>query len=190
MDDSRIRYLILAGLVLASGCASRKQASQTAEPLRLEGITSSQAMQAAEQTLGKMHFAIAKLDAGQGIIRTHPLTGAQFFELWRSDNATVGGAAEANLHTIRRSVEVTVTPEDGWTRVNCLVSVQRLSLPENPVASVSQTYQMHAANTAAVQTLELSPAQRRAMAWIDLGPDPDLATRILGRIAATVQSTH
>jgi hypothetical protein len=49
---------------------------------------------------------------------------------------------------------------------------------------------MHGASTAAIQTLELSPVQRQAMAWIDLGLDPDLAARILTRIAARLQSTH
>jgi hypothetical protein len=147
-------------------------------------------MQAAEQTLGEMHFAIAKLDAEQGIIRTQPLTGAQFFELWRSDNAAACSAAEANLHTVRRSVELKVAREDGRVCVRCAVAVQRLSLPENEVAGVSQTYQMHASSTAAIQRLALSPQQRQAMAWIDLGADGDLAARILSRIAARLQRTH
>jgi hypothetical protein len=185
-----MRNLILAALVLASGCTSHVQTQRTAQPLRLEGAAYPHVMEAAERILGEMHFAIAKLDAEQGIIRTQPLTGAQFFELWRSDNATFGGAAEANLQTIRRSVELKVTPEDGRVCVDCTVSVQRLSLPENEVASVSQAYQMHGASTAAIQTLELSPVQRQAMAWIDLGLDPDLAARILTRIAARLQSTH
>jgi formylmethanofuran:tetrahydromethanopterin formyltransferase len=185
-----MRYPVLAVLVLASGCASHKQACQTAEPLCLQGTGYAQVMQAAEQTLGEMHFAVAKLDAEQGIIWTQPLTGAQFFELWRSDNATAGSAAEANLHTIRRSVELKVAPEDGRVCLHCTASVQRLSLPENEVASVSQAYQMHGSSTAAIQTLALSPAQRQAMAWIDLGPDADLAARILSRIAAKLQSAH
>jgi hypothetical protein len=190
MDDLRMRYLVLAVLSLGSGCASQKQASRTAEPLRLEGAAYSEVMQAAEQTLGEMHFAIAKLDAEQGVIRTQPLTGAQFFELWRSDNATADSAVEANLHAVRRSVELKITPEDGRVCVNCTVSVQRLSLPENEVASVSQTYQMHGSSSTTVRTLELSPPQRQAMAWIDLGTDGELAARILSRIAAKRQATH
>jgi hypothetical protein len=33
-----------------------------------------------------------------------------------------------------------------------------------------------------LQRIEVTPQQRRAMAWIDLGKDPDLAAKILTRI--------
>ena len=72
-------------------------------------------VQAAEEVLTRMHFAIEKLDAEQGIVRTRPLRGA---------NSSSSGAAtmrvsydweEANLQSVRRSVELRVedAPEDG-----------------------------------------------------------------------------
>ena len=76
-----------AALMLA-GCAKQQQyeaveqiciegekiATENTEKLRI------QAMQAAEEVLSEMYFTIEKFDAEQGIIRTRPLAGAQFFE--------------------------------------------------------------------------------------------------------------
>jgi hypothetical protein len=188
MNGLRIvrEVLAAAALALPLGCAGQKQAYRPAEPLRLEGVSRAQVMQAAERTLGEMHFVIEKLDAGQGVIRTEPLRGAQAFEFWRSDNVGLHNTAEANLHTIRRSVELRIREEQGQVCVDCNVPVQRLSLPENKVASVSQAYQMHSASTATVQRLQLSPQQRRGMTWIDMDQDSPLATRILDLIAQKI----
>jgi len=144
------------------------------------------AMSAAETTLTRMHFDIEKADPIRGIIRTRPLTGAQFFELWRSDNVGPAHVAEASLHTIRRSVELRLQPSGNQVRIDCTVRVQRLSLPENEVASVSQAYRMYSRSTATLQRLELEPEQRENLAWIDLGDDPTLAARILKRIAQDI----
>jgi len=184
MDTLRIvcTVLALAALVLPLGCAGQGQAYQPEEPLHLDGVSRTETMQAAEDALSRMHFVIEKLDAEQGIIRTEPLRGAQVFELWRSDNVGLRNTAEANLHTIRRAVELRIMEEQGRVSVDCSVRVQRLSLPENEAASISQAYQMHSASTPSVQQLQLTPQQRQGMAWIDLGQDRALAASILERI--------
>lgn len=189
MDTLRIAWKVLALvlLVLPLGCAGQRQAYQPAEPLRLDGVSRAETLRAAEDTLSRMHFVIEKLDAEQGVIRTEPLRGAQFFEFWRSDNVGLYNAAEANLHTIRRAVELRVTEEQGRVSVGCSVRVQQLSLPENEAASISQAYLMHSASFAGVQRLELNPRQRQGMAWIDLGQDPDLGARILKAITKRLQ---
>ncbi|MBN1505217.1 MAG: hypothetical protein JW955_00125 [Sedimentisphaerales bacterium] len=169
------------------GCSGYRQAERIAEPLRLHDAAYPDVMRAAEEALGGMHFAIEKRDTEQGIIRTQPLRGAQLFEFWRSDNAGLHDAAEANLHSIRRIVELRITEEQGLVSVDCHVQVQRLSLPENEVASVSQAFQMHSTSIGGVQTLRLGPKQRQRMAWIDLEPDDRLALRILKTIARKVQ---
>ena len=180
----------MAALVLALGCAGQRQAYQPAEPLRLDGVSLAEVMRAAEDILGKMHFVIEKLDAEQGVIRTQPLSGAQAFEFWRSDNVGLYNTAEANLHSIRRTVELRITEEQGRVSVDCRVPVQRLSLPENEVASVSQAFQMHSTSSGGVQTLQLSPKQRQGMAWIDLGQDDRLAARILKAVAKRVRHSE
>lgn len=190
MSNLKILCVALTATAIAPmGCHGYRQVEQAAEPLRLTDAAYADVVQAAEATLGGMRFAIEKLDAEQGIIRTEPLRGAQFFEFWRSDNASLLSAAEANLHTIRRTVEVRIREEtDRGVCVDCDVWVQRLSLPENEVASISQAYRIHSRSTAAFQTLELDPQQRLAMAWIDLGNDPRLAAEILERIERRLQS--
>jgi len=189
MNKFRIIYetLVMMTLMLAPGCAGPGQASRPVEPLRLDDVSREDILQAAETTLGEMHFVIEKLDLEQGIVRTQPLRGAQAFEFWRSDNVGLHSAAEANLHTIRRWVELRIREEQGRRYVDCNVPVQRLSLPENEVASISQAYRMHSASTATVQRLQLTPQQRQGMAWIDVGQDRALSERVLKNIAKRLQ---
>ena len=140
-------------------------------------------MAAAEAALTRMRFVVEKADVEQGIIRTKPLTGAQFFEVWRSDNVGPAEVLQANLHTLRRSVELHLRPQGNQVRIDCRVHVERLSLPANEIASVSQAYRLHSGSSATIQRLELQPEQRDRMAWMDLGDDPALAERILQRMA-------
>jgi hypothetical protein len=185
-------WVVLAGAVLSLGCASQTTMQGPNRMLCPPEITTAQAVEAAHRVLAGMHFPIEKLDVEEGIIKTRPLQGAQFFEFWRSDNVGAFNAAEANLHSIRRIVEVRVKASDrdgvaapahlptDW--IDCHVQVQRLALPANEVAGSSQAYQMHTRSTSTLQRFEVTPQQRAQMAWIDLGHDPELAAEILRRI--------
>jgi len=189
MDHLKIWHIFatVAGMTLLAGCAAQPQGKQATEPLVLAGAMRADVMQATRETLSAMHFHIDKFDVESGIVHTKPLRGAQFFELWRNDNVGAFNAAEANLNTIRRFVELRVAQRDGSLSVDCSVWVQRLSLPENQVASVSQAYRMHSQSTPSVQRLELEREQKKSMAWIDLGRDGRLETEILKRIERKVQ---
>ena len=177
---------VLVGVLLLAGCGGPQRSEPKEGSLRLSDISMADATSAAETTLTRMHFDIEKADPVHGIVRTKPLTGAQFFELWRSDNVGSAQAVEANLHTIRRSVELHLQPSGNQVRIDCTVRVQRLSLPENEVASVSQVYRMYSHSTSTLQRLELEPEQRERLAWIDLDDDPALAERILQRVAQEI----
>jgi hypothetical protein len=184
--------LIAATLSLA-GCGGPNAATTPAQMICADGVTKAQVVQATGEILTGMHFVIEKLDAEEGIVRTRPLRGAQFFELWRSDNAGLSNWEEANLQSVRRSVELRVRPEDGNTPglcVECAVAVQRLSLPPNEVSGTSAAYRIHSASMPTLQRIEVTPQQRRAMAWIDLGRDPDLAARILHRVEQRLQRVN
>jgi hypothetical protein len=167
-----------------AGCtpAHRVAPAATDEPLCAEGISTTDAVAAVTTVLSAMRFSIDKADPDAGVIRTLPLRAGQFFEPWRRDNVGASGVAEANLHTIRRRVELRVDAQNGRVCIDCAVIVQRLTLPEVPVASVSQTYRMHSRSSSIIQRLELYPGQLRAMDWIDLGDDPLLRAEILERI--------
>lgn len=177
---------MLVGLVLAAGCATSPRAVPKDGSVNIADVSMAEAMSVAEAALGRMHFVIEKADPQRGIIRTKPLTGAQFFEFWRSDNVGPARVVEANLHTLRRSVELRLQPDGGQIRIDCHVHVQRLSLPANEVASVSQAYRMYSKSTPTIQRLELEPGQQEDLAWIDLGEDRALAERILKRVAERI----
>jgi hypothetical protein len=194
-----VQSVLLAAPLLWAGCGGRNVSPASMRMACETDTAVAAAMQAAQDVLTDMHFPIEKLDCQQGIIRTAPLRGAQFFEFWRRDNASAFDTAEANLQSIRRSVEIRVgkmgaehgpqtadTPglqsPKGDLRIDCDVQVQRLSLPENEIASISQAYRIHTRSDAAMLRLDVSPQQQEGMAWMDLGQDRRLATEILKRI--------
>ncbi|MBA7616858.1 hypothetical protein ES703_24158 [subsurface metagenome] len=163
-------FLTCAATYLLAGCANQQQ-FKAVEQICLPDTPKAEAMHIAEDVLGKMHFTIDKADADQGLIRTRPLPGPQFFEFWRSDHS-----AEANLHSIRRIVELNISQQAEKLCIGCDVKVQRLSLPE--LRGTGHEVR----GTGSIQKLNLSPEQKKDMAWLDLGKDTRLATEILKRI--------
>jgi hypothetical protein len=192
-----IRWVVLIGATLSLGCMSRRPEPGPVQTLCLENIAKEKAVWAAHDVLTGMHFPIEKLDVEQGIVRTRPLRGAQFFEFWRSDNVGGFNTTEANVQSIRRTVEVRVkafergsveaATEPAGYRIECTAQTQRLALPGNEVAGVSQAYMIHTRSESTLQTLEVTPQQKAQMAWIDLGSDPELAAEILRRIERRIE---
>ena len=156
-----------------AGCANHA-AFEPVEQISPVNISKARAMQAAEKVLTDMHFDIDKADPEQGCLKTAPLTGAQFFELWRSDNVGRGNTAQANLQTIRRTAELNITEQQDGVNIVCNVNVRRLSLPECENGDTGRVY--------GLQKLKISDEQRKNMAWVDLGADARLETEILKRI--------
>ncbi|MFB0553148.1 MAG: hypothetical protein ACETWQ_07520 [Phycisphaerae bacterium] len=184
---------LVFGLLL-SGCAEEQQYGAV-EPICLENVNKLKMMETAEDVLAKMHFTVEKVDAERGFIRTRPLSGAQFFEFWRSDTVGADNWLESNLHSIRRVVELTMSeqeegPPQSGNRlcINCDVQKYRLSLPEHQVSSSARAYQMFSESNSAFQNLRLNPEQKAGMAWIDLGKDRQLAAEILKRIEQQIDS--
>jgi len=89
---------------------------------------------------------------------------------------------EANLHSIRRIVELNISQQAGQLCISCNANTERLHLPEREVSSTSRAYEMFPASTSLKQKLALNPEQKRGMAWVDLGKDARLETRILKRL--------
>ncbi len=175
-------FLLSVSVVLLAGCTSQAPSALSVRPLRIADANGADIVSAAETVLGRMCFAIEKADPNAGLVRTKPLAGAQFFELWRSDTTSLGDAVESNIHSIRRSVELNINRDEGQVSVDCTVRVQQLSLPGQEAASVSQAYRIHSRSDPDLQTFVLTPYQRATMAWIDLDNDERLATEILRRI--------
>jgi hypothetical protein len=174
-------FTACAALLFLAGCAEPYR-NETVEQICPAGIDKQQAMQIAEDVLGKLRFTIAKSDANLGVIKTRPLAGAQFFEFWRKDNVGSFNSAEANLHSIRRTAELDIQQQGTLLCIHCNVNTQRLHLPGQELRSRSRAYDMFSQSSSSRQTLILNPGQKQGMAWVDLGNDTKLATVILKRI--------
>jgi hypothetical protein len=193
---SSVLCLLSSVFCVLSGCA-RQQKYETIEQIYAPDMDKTEAMQIAEDVLARMHFTIEKADYESGVIRTKPLPGAQFFELWRSDNIGAYNAAEANLHSIRRTAELHISqktevavPQRGDENltsdiypptpvlcIDCDVQAQRLNLP------VSREWGKH------LSSQRLSRLTQTAGAtWTDLGTDTRLATEILKRICSRLDA--
>ncbi len=180
----RVKSLLFtacAAFCLFTGCAKQQQ-FEAVERICVTDTGKLEAMQAAEEVLGKMLFTIAKTDTESGFIKTRPLSGAQFFEFWRKDNVGAFNFSEANLHSIRRIVELDISQQGGQLCISCNVNIERLHLPEHEVSSTSRAYEMFSASSSLKQRLALNPEQKSGMAWVDLGKDARLETRILKRL--------
>ncbi len=175
--------IVSAGVILA-GCAA-EQASAS-KPLCVADANRAAAMQAAKGVLSEMQFGIEKFDIEAGYIRTQPLSGGQFFEPWRSDNVGGRNNAEANLHTIRRTVEMKVTEQGGGVCIDCTARTQRLNISEREVTS-GQAYAMHSESQQSLQRMRPSGAQRKDMTWVDLGRDAWLETEILKKMTGNLK---
>ena len=174
-------YALMTCALMLTGCA-RQQRYEAVKQLCVPDVDKLEAMQVAQDVLAKMCFTIEKADIETGLIRTRPLPGAQLFEFWRADNVGTFNSAEANLHSIRRAVELNIERDNERLCITCDVQVQRLSLPERQGGSSARAYRMFSESSPSMQKLKLSPEQKRGMAWIDLGKDARLATEILQRI--------
>jgi hypothetical protein len=185
-----------AWVIFLVGCREQERPQVEVKPLCLSNTDKTAIMNAAEDVLARLHFDIEKFDIEQGIIRTRPLAGAQFFELWRHDNIGGYNAAEANLHTIRRTVELNLkrqsptlhpvlTEGDGAQQglcITCDVQTERLDLPEQEITSSGRAYHLFSKSGASMQRIKLNPKQEAGMSWVSLGTDSELAAEILRRI--------
>jgi hypothetical protein len=187
----RMNKLILNKLFACSllfwlaGCAENKY-TKTIEQLCPPAATRADAMTAAEQALAGMHFSIEKLDVDAGYIRTAPLSGAQSFELWRSDSVGSFNQTEADLHSIRRAVEINISEQAGQLCINCKATTQRLSLPQS---TAGQSRSIMSPDQRSVQTFKLGHEQKSNLTWTDLGRDNQLETEILKRIEKQLAAT-
>ena len=183
-----LRVCALMGcILLLAGCAQPQREAATGQ-IRVPNLGTAETMVLAEEVLGQMHFKIEKADIESGLMRTRPLSGAQFFEFWRSDNVGPDNSLAANLHTIRRTVELDISQQGKELCIACSVRVQRLSLPERQVSSTARAYEMFSRSSSSLQRLTLNPEQQKNMAWIDLDKDVPLAEEILRRINVKLQS--
>jgi hypothetical protein len=177
-----VKYIAILSLTacLLSGCAKKQQFE--VKPVCLAGVDVQSAMAEAEKALIRMNFVVEKADPNSGVMRTRPLTGGQFFELWRQDNRGGYSGNMSNIHTIRRTAELQFAQESGQMCINCNVKVERLSLPEKEIDSSSRAYSLFSSSKESDQILEINPEQKARTEWVDLGQDNGLEAYILKKV--------
>ena len=186
MKRNVIILFLMTGCILFSGCGSEQQAVSD-DPVCLSNTLTPQAMEAAQAVLLKMHFEIEKYDTDARYIRTRPLSGAQFFEIWKRDNASASSAAQANLYSLRRIVELDFTPQNTMTCVQCRAQVLRLSIPERPIEGATRMGGAYTESSSRYQTLEVDRHKQAQIEWIDAGADHDLQRKIINLIQKDIE---
>ena len=178
--------IFVLACVLVSGCAS-EEFSQPPEPACQPDASVDQAMDAARTILTKMQFKLEKDDPEARYIRTRPLSGAQFFEFWRQDNASAFSAAQANLSSIRRIVEMEFASDNTTTCIQCRVQVLRLSIPEQPLEGAAKMGGIYTKSSSRYQTLEVDSRRAAETEWLDAGADHALERKILKLVQHEIQ---
>jgi len=171
---------LAAVLAVTAGCGKEQRFTAVQQTCK-DNLSSHEALDIARDVLGRMNFTIDKLDAESGYIRTRPLPAAQFFEFWRDDTIGKAGVLEANLHTIRRTVEINITKQTSGVCVECRVGAERLSVSDFEEKNQSDVYSSFSNRQIKShgRNLVLNASKK---VWIDLGPDARLETKILKRI--------
>lgn len=163
------------------GCGQPRQVVST-DPVCLPQVNSDQVMEAAYVVLTDMQFSIEKYDFEARYLRTRPLSGAQFFQVFRGDNASSYAAVEANMYSLRRTVEIEVTPFANRACIQCRAMVQQLSIPEKPLVGTSRMARQYTLGGRGDQSLQLDRQQAQQMEWLDCGADRALEEKIIEKI--------
>jgi hypothetical protein len=173
------KVLVYAVILSLSGCAGNGYIVNNEQVCTL-AANKADVINAAEKVLTGMHFSIEKFDANAGYIKTEPLSGAQTFEFWRADSVGSFNHAEADLQTIRRTIELNITDgnQPGQVCIDCITVTERLSMPQDLTAS-GQSQIVMSGKQRSVRKLSEREAD---LTWVNLGRDNQLETEILKRI--------
>jgi hypothetical protein len=171
--------------ILLSGCA-QKQIQH--EPICLANLDLATVMKQSELVLLKMNFVVDKADISAGIMRTKPLSGGQFFEIWRKDNRDGYSRAMSNLHSIQRTAVLNFMQKNDLLCIDCNVTIERLSIPEKEIDSSARAYSMFSRSSESRQNLYLNPEQEKMMDWVDIGRDQNLEAAILQKIYKRIKT--
>ncbi len=174
--------LLLAAMLLSAGCQPKytqpllEPAPQTPEQQSFQRL-----WQASRHVLISYHFRLDRQDPRAGVITTWPMTGKQFFELWRKDAAGAIDTSESTLQTIYRAVRVTIrqsTDGQGYKPV-VEVLVSRSDKPTNSISSTSEAYDMFTKRPKKKNKLT---GEQEAAQMVELGNDRTLEARLAAQI--------
>jgi hypothetical protein len=188
----RVCLSVLLAATVAAGCG--QAAAPLENPMRLAVTDRNFLRRGIDDVLQGMFFEVEMPPRSEERIDTAPLVSAYPFEFWRPDARTEYDRIETALHTVRRTVTVTMKPAESaagskappgasgaGTLVEVVVRKERVDLPTGPNATtVAESYGVFESRVKALDRFE----QRWGadVRWIDHGRDPDLEQYILSRI--------
>lgn len=186
------RWLVLLALSCAAlslagaGCLAPKPAP-LAQPLVIEAGNEAEfeaLWEAAIDVLRRHRFRIDREDLRARVITTYPETSQQWFEFWRHDVDTGRDLAEAQLHTVRRSVTVRLvedrTPPQEY-RLEVAVLKERQHAPERQVTNAAAALRAFSPEVPTTQGRRVDPEQD--IYWTEEGRDPAMEARLAALIA-------
>ena len=185
------RGLILAVLLAAlatlapAGCA-RVAPVRFENPMVLSSADPVHVRRVAERIVMDLRFEIERPPAREGLITTEPLTSASWFEFWRKDTQGRMEVAEASLHTVRRRVVVTITPQGQGAKVLVHVLKDRLSAPNLGPANLGESVSLYSTKDTELERQNDLAATRYV--WVDDGRDDVLEQYLFERIQLALAS--
>lgn len=137
-------------------------------------------------TLLREHdFAVSRADRDRGTVVTRPTTSGQWFEIWRGDSRGGYNVLESSLHTMRRTISVTIAQRPGGPAGEYDVTVEaqkeRFSSPERQVTTASGALQIYSERLPTTEGLRAG--RGRGDHWVALGRDELLEQYLLDRLA-------
>ncbi len=186
--------------VLAGGCqAPQPPTGPTAAVLEISDYE--RFFDATLTTLRRYDLPPDRVDRIAGLIVSEPTTSAQWFELWRVDAPGGYQLLESSLHTVQRTVTVTLERDDGRSagapeptaaeaeeppiisgryRVTVKVDKARRVSPERQITLASGALAIYSERVPTVEG-ERGPKSRHVQ-WVPLGRDGLLEAWLLEQI--------
>lgn len=182
----RTTSAVLLGALAASMCGCEAPAPAVSPTLAALRISDRDAFFDATQTLlRELDLPPARVDRETGLLSTVPTTSGQWFEFWRADSRGGYQVLENSLHTIRRTVTVSLARPQGGAagdeyQLSVEVQKERYSAPERQVTTASGALAIY--NERLPTEEGLRGAASRGAHWVPLGRDVLFEEHLLDRI--------
>ncbi len=172
-------FAVLAGCVNTEKTEISYVDGDSPKIMLLNDIAVDRAMNNSQKVLSDMGFKLEKFDIANGYLRSKPLGGSQFWELWRGNNIGSYNEAMANVNSIVRVVEMNFKILDGRLYADCSAEVSKLSFTGEPVSGASDMREAFTEASGRLQELSLAEGY---VQWVSLGRDIRLEERVLEAI--------
>jgi len=167
-------YLLISLVFVGLGCSNRVRVP-VKQPVCVSSTDVEAVMENCSSALMQFGFVVEKYDTEVGYIRTRPLRGGQFFEVWRRDNVGGEKMKEASAHSIRRVAEMELRQDAGKICVECVVNVSRLGIDDEESLMWTKVPEMFTGGSDRL----MPNAEKEDIYWVEMGEDELLESSLL-----------